>query len=350
MRVAGCCGLGLAVCLLSRAVHAAPPVHADVRLELTRPDDAQGCIDARRLGQAVERRLHRRVFSTGDALLSVRVDWRREDGAFVAEIEVSDQKGPLGRRQLSTKARHCSALDDSLALVVALLVDSPPERVAPPVAAAPPAAKPPPTAKPPIPSAPTESAPLATPAATRIEVPSETLAPREPWQFFVRASGSAAFGLLPSVALAPELAVAARPPRAPLLRVTLDYYLPQTESISASGTARLQRRRVGVEVCAPEAFISLGSLCFGQRLGQLQASGSGFDHSFDRRVFTFAFSGAFDLRFPLGRYFALSLGARLEVPLSRHRFDARLSDGSTHEVFQEPFLQAAARAGVEVEL
>jgi hypothetical protein len=181
-------------------------------------------------------------------------------------------------------------------------------------------------------------------------VPRETLAPREPWQVLVRASALGASGLLQNLAFGPELAVALRPPRAPLIRASLEYYLPQSEQVSSSGGARLHRERLGIELCAPEAFATQLSLCFGQRFGRLSASGFGFDHAFDRRVFTFAFAGGADLRFLSGRYFALSLGARLEVPLSRHRFDARLSDGSTHEVFREPVLSAAARAGIEVEL
>ena len=48
--------------------------------------------------------------------------------------------------------------------------------------------------------------------ATPLELPRDTLAPREPWLFQLRLSGVVAWGLLPGTAFAPEFAVAARPP------------------------------------------------------------------------------------------------------------------------------------------
>lgn len=344
--------LGLAALLLAGAASGSSS-KASARLELERSDDARSCIDSKRLARGVERRLRRRVFDpNAEATLFVHVTLQRREDEFAASIELSDATGVLGRRELTTAARHCSALDDSLALVVALLVESPPER-AEPVEQSP--AKPessrttrPPGAVQPAPAAaPREQTPKVTPS---IEIPRETLAPREPFRFALRASALGGVGLLPGVALGPELGLAVRPPHGPWIVATLEAYLSHTESASADAGARLARQRLGLEICAPEVGISSLSLCFGQRLGAFSASGFGFDHTFERRVVTFAFGAGPDLTFPLGRYFAAMLGARLEVPVSRHRFDAALRDGSVHDLFAEPPVAATLRAGLGGEL
>ncbi|MFZ5896225.1 MAG: hypothetical protein ACOY0T_34540 [Myxococcota bacterium] len=343
LRVSLAIALGVAEVVLSGVAAAAGPARPKARLELARGEDAASCIDSKRLSRAVERRLRRRVFEAERAPLQVRVELSRSQQGFVAHIELSDEMGPLGQRELSTTARHCSALDESLALVVALLVDTPPER--PPVvspatptksepsrAAAPPAEE-----KPPVP-------------ATPLEVPADTPAPREPWTFNLRLSALATRGLLPGTAFAGEFAVTARPPNGPLLRVAVEPTLARDAEVSSGAGATFSRQRLGFEVCAPELFSAHTSLCFGQRLGRLHASGFGFDHPLEQTVFTFALTGAFDVRFPLGRYFALTLGARMEAPLSRHRFSARLSDGSSRDVYSASVLSGGVRAGLEVEL
>lgn len=333
------------IALLLSSEASASPSTASARLELERSEDARGCIDSRRLARAVERRLRRHVFDpNAEATLFVHVVLRRQDAEFVAAIELSDAGGVLGRRELSTEARHCSALDDSIALVIALLVESPPERPAP---APEPEAKSPPLE--PAASAKGEPPAPSKPVAT-IEIPRETLSPREPFGFAIRASALGALGLLPSVSVAPELGFGVRPPRGPWIWATLEAYPPQTERISADAGARLARQRVGLDVCAPEVYFSALSLCLGQRLGTFSASGFGFDHTFERRVLTLAVAAGPDLTFPLGRYFRLFGGARLEVPLSRHRFDAALDDGSVHQLFAEPPAAATLRVGVDAEL
>lgn len=343
MRGAVARSFGVAALLVESAASATPPA-ASARLELERSEDARACLDDKRLVRAVERRLRRAAFDpTKAATLFVRVALSKRENEFVAAIELSDAEGVLGRRELSTSARHCSALDDSLALVVALLVESPPERVAPPPPATPAEPEPPPSAEP-------AKAPVFSASATRIEIPKETLAPREPFRFAVRASAIGAAGLLPRVAVGPELGFAVRPPHGPWVRATVELFLQQTESVASDAGARLSRQRAGLELCAPEVGFPWLALCFGQRVGAFSASGFGFDHSFDRRVMTFALAGGPDLIFPFGRYLSLSVGARLELPLSRHRVDAGLSDGGIRELFVEAPVSATVRAGLDLEL
>jgi len=342
MRARFAFGFGLAACTFAGAAGATSP-HPSARLELTHAPGAERCIDAKRLVRAVEARLSRRVFETDKAPLLLRVELRHEGDAFVAELELADELGELGRRELSSRARHCSALDDSLALVVALLVDTPPARAPEPAKApaSPKHAEKPVEAKPPEPV-----------RATPLELPRDTLAPREPWLFQLRLSGIVAWGLLPSTSFAPEFAVAARPPRGLLWRGSFEYFFSQEARVSSDAGAHFSRQRVGLELCWPDLFGARvsGSICLGQRLGRLAASGFGFDHNLEERVFTFAISGAFDVRFPVGRYFAVTVGGRAELPLSRHRFSARLSDGSNRDVFSEPPVGGMLRAGFETDL
>ena len=124
--------LAFALCALvtggpTRAEAPAPTATLDVN----RAEGAESCLEATALQTAVERRLERSVFvPPGRSAVGVKLHFeRRADRTFVAEVELLDRHGtPLGRRELKTRAAHCSALDDSLALVVALLVDSPEAR------------------------------------------------------------------------------------------------------------------------------------------------------------------------------------------------------------------------------
>src|SRR5258706_2877888 len=100
-------------------------------LSVERGPGAEACLDESQLKRSVERRLKRSVFvSEADASLRLRVSFSAHDGELEARIELSNIDGtPRGTRSLVTTG-HCSALDDSLALSVALLVDEPPEPVA----------------------------------------------------------------------------------------------------------------------------------------------------------------------------------------------------------------------------
>ena len=87
-------------------------------------------------------------------------------------------------------ASHCSALDDSLALSVALLVDQPPD--------------PEPPASPTEPAGPPALAPPAAPPApsklpTPITSPADVSAPREPWQLRFGVAVAAGWGVLPAI-------------------------------------------------------------------------------------------------------------------------------------------------------
>jgi hypothetical protein len=311
-------------------------------LEVTRAAGAEACIDAPHLTKTVEARLKRAVFAgSGSAPLSLSVELSQRDGAWVAKVRIADHLGPLGQRELSSEARHCSALDDSLALVVALLVDTPPARdpatipSPEPVASAQPAPK----------AAPTAAAP------TPLVLPPDTASPREPVRFGARATGALAFGLLPGVGPGIDLAAAARFPSGLRVRVLGELFFEQSASLdNGENGGTFSALRGGSELCG----FSFGprqlsfELCGGQMLGRLAASGVGFDRNADAAQLIVSLAAGADARLPLTEDLGLVLAARAEVPLSRDRFTGRQADGTTAVIFQPAPLLGVLKFGLEV--
>src|SRR5688572_7710227 len=145
-------GLSLSIALFAITAPAAEGERSRARLDLVRTPGTESCIEKRGLERAVERRLRRKVFQEPAGLL-VEVRIARTEGNWIASIVLYDaHRRELGRRELDTAAEDCSALDASLALVLALLVDSPPEPQPEPTEA--PAATPTGAPKPPVPRPP----------------------------------------------------------------------------------------------------------------------------------------------------------------------------------------------------
>jgi hypothetical protein len=285
--------------------------------------------------------LGRKVFRRGAADLILRVEIERADGRWHARIELADEVGPLGARELSTEARHCSALDDSLALVVALLVDTPPERAATSSGVLPaPAAE----AAPPGPGARSEPR-----RATEIRVPADTFAPRQAIRFGLRGHASAAVGLLPGVAPGAGLAVDLWFPRLPRLALLADMYFAQRETLPARDAgASLATERIGIEVC-PE-LVRWGDAgldgCVGQRVGRLRVDGFGFDRNVSTERLVYALAAGADFRLALASWLDLAASIRAEVPLTRDEFTARATDGSSRVVFVPSVVAASVQFGL----
>jgi hypothetical protein len=308
------------------------------RLELVADEGASSCMSKRELEVAVERRLRRKVFRE-PAELDVKVRFTRVGNAWSAELALADAQGrELGRRALDTEAKDCSALDASLALVVALLVDSPPEPPAPPPETPTPEEKP---------------ASLPPPRATSIEVPKETYAPREPWRFVPTLSVSAAYDRLPGFAFGPRAGVAFLPPHFPEFRLSVGALLPR-EQMHESGEfgGRFWLVDALFELC-PLGHSSDSvrlSGCIGQSVGRLSVSGVGFDENDDEPgvdlVVTAGVSSFFLLAPPFGAFIGLGAG----FPLSRNTYSARTAEGERIEVWQRGYVVGTAEAGVGLEL
>jgi hypothetical protein len=339
--------VALAFFIGASTAHAAEPERSFARLELTAPSDARSCIQKPELEQAVERRLRRKVFREPAELL-VEVRLARATNGWTAELVLLDaERRELGRRALDTAAADCSALDASIALIVALLVDAPP---APP---------PPP---PPVETVPVESAPQQRPVLppvprppppTRIELPKDTFAPREPWRFVPMLSFSAAYDRLPGFAYGPRLGIAFLPPRFPEFRLSSGALLPREETLDdAESGGRFWLVDAALELCplTHRGAVVRVSGCVGQSIGRLTVKGIGFDQNGEEPgldfVLTAGASSFIALAGPLGLVIGLGAG----LPLSRNTYSARTADGESAEVWQRGYFIGSGEVGLGLEL
>jgi len=97
-----------------------------VALQWKQAPGAEGCIDRETLQREVEGRLERHVFgepAQADVFLVGQVE--RGESDFVARLSMVAASGRvLGQRELHSDSSDCGRLDDPLALVVALAIDS----------------------------------------------------------------------------------------------------------------------------------------------------------------------------------------------------------------------------------
>ncbi len=319
--------------------------HPTAQLELARAEGANTCLAGPQLVKSVQARLGRSVFVQSDAVLRLRVALEPAERGWVARLTLSDSLGVLGTRELSSKARHCSALDESLALVVALLVDTPPERDL---------SEPATTETASLTSTTKRSSVLAAPARppTPLQIPADTFAPREPWSFDAGLSVSAAVGLVPGLGLGMEAGMGLRAPEGPWLRLVGDWWFAREARIDATRGARVSLRRAGLDVCGFELHAGAAhvSACVGQRAGLLSVEAFGFQQNTASHRLALSLSAGVDSMIPIGRYFGLVCAIRAELPLVRDRFTGQTATGDPSLVFQGAPLAVFARAGVQVRL
>lgn len=342
----------LCVSLLgARSARAAEPTRGAARIAVSKDQDTVACMGENALRRAVEARLRRAVFRHDlKVTLDVRVVFQRGSAGWSAELTMRDGSGQfLGQRSIVTEAAHCSALDDSLALVVALLVDSPPS--APPTEAPPEMPEQTTEPRPALPASEPASKSAQPQPFTTLSVPRDTLAPREPWRFNVSVSGVAALGTIPGLAPGAELGLGAQPPHLPELRLFADGFgrRDQQRSASPSG-AHFDLASIGLELCAP----ALGALrwfgCAGQSLGRLKVTSYGFDQNTSSEHLTYALLVRTGLGFPLFGRLQGRIAARAELPLSRAIFDYGSRDGSERALYEVKPVTAALDLGLIVQL
>ncbi len=302
------------------------------------------CLGEAELRGEVEKRLKRRVFvEPRRAALKVDVAFARRGAQIEARITLASADGtPRGARALATEG-HCSRLDDSLALSVALLVDQPPE----------PEPSPGPPASASAPAAP-ESPPAASPALpatlTTIAIPREVDAPREPWHVQVGAALVTAFRILPQLEPAGSLRVSVLPSHFAAVTLSGEAFRSATAERDASSGARFRLLRVGLSLCeALAAGASVqGGVCVGQKLSWIDVQGFGFDHDGHHEVLGFALTAGGEGRVRLAAPVWLRGYVGVEAPLVRDTFYA--GGASKTRLFRASPAALAAEIGVEVEL
>jgi hypothetical protein len=310
-----------------------------VALTVEHGSGTSACLEAAKLERAVERRLKRRVFvAAPQAQLTMRVVFARRADEMQARIELASADGtPRGTRTLVTE-NHCSTLDDSLALSVALLVDEPPD-----------------------PEPPTSPEPAATPTPTAsvasskkpdriINIPEDVVAPREPWHARFGVSAAGAWGQLPGIRPVLALHLTLVPRGFWPVVLSGDAFWPKSAERDERSGARFELFRVGLAVC-PALFDQPArsvAICVGQRIGWLSAQGYGFDRDQRERRLGYALSlggeGRQRLFGPVS--FRGYLGA--EVPLVRDRFTS--GGRNAAQLFQPSPVGLIGEIGLEAAL
>lgn len=333
---------------LSRAAEPTPsrtssaPAPATVQLDYERERAAASCVSAEQLARDVEARLGRRVFvAAGEAELVARLRARRVAGRFRIELELSDREGQsLGRRELSTRAAHCSALDDSLALVLALAADMPREPSRAAVAPDAPAA---PEASPAV-------APPGRPAlGTPLSIPAKTHAPRLGARLRPSLGGAVAWGLVPGLSPGLELGLELRMNHFWPIRVGAAAFAERAEAARApSQQARLAAQTLAIGVCpwTPALGAFEGALCAVQSLARIRARGVGFDDERREDGWVLHAGAGLSLSHELGPVF-VAASATLLVPVVRRRYF--ITDGVDVTVYEQPWLAGlfGLRVGTE---
>ena len=320
-----------------------------VALRVERDASVEQCIAGAELERAVEARLGRTVFtSQAQAPLAIRLTLaRRGNREWSADLALHAADGTaLGERQITSRGAHCSVLDESLALVIALLVDAP---LAAQVESEARAAR---SAASPASNATNPAKPQAERKPSPLRVPADAHAPRAPWRIEAGASALLSFAVLPGAALGFELGLGVKPAHAPDFRLLGGSYQRRSAETAPGSGGRFALSYLGLEVCPLESRLGpvRGAACVGQIVGTLRATAYGFDeNSSNTRLYYALFARAELLVLVTGRVGA-RFGARAEAPLSRADFVYVAPDGAERRLFQGSAIAAVLGAGLTVRL
>jgi hypothetical protein len=270
---------------------------------------AEACIGARELALAVELRLGRAALvSPAQAELFIEARVEPAPPGFRARITLSDVRGAvLGTRDLESPDPACRALDEQLALVIALLLD--------PDAALGPR---PPVAPPPPPQVVIE----------RVAVPVVAPAPpaREPWRESISLGPALVAGLLPKIGVAAFLRGEIVPPRFVPIElggaVWLNAQADASTAASKGATLSLAYGMLGLCPLVYRTELTTVRGCAEVAVGALRAVGHGFTSSNaagqEQPVAMGSLAGRVSRRLigPL----EIGVGLGLVVPFTRPRF------------------------------
>jgi hypothetical protein len=324
----------LATPLFAQATREAAPVQ--VHLSYQRDPGTAHCPSARELTLGVEGRLRRRVFAAADgADLFVSIRTFREKRRYVALMTLFDSdRHWLGERRLETGARHCSALADSLILVLSLAADvrryaAEPE---PLVAAT---------------SAHSTPLPSRRELSTPLDIPEPAPLPSGGLELQLSLGPAVALGLLPAAALGAQSRLALLLPR--FWPLWVDATLWHAQRLGREQGVRFTLQTVRVGVCPWSAHFGRLRLllCAEEAFGAMRARGFGFDEDVASSHWWAALGASTAAQLPLGPLFVSLSGSGLAPFVQRRYFYA---DGDTVTVYREPRLLGVTTLSVGLDL
>jgi len=346
--------LALAAALGSGAAPAAaeaPPRSSS--LGWVRLPGAEACVGTRELALAVEQRLGRSAF-VPPAQAEVFLDGHVAPAGpgFRARLTLSDAHGVvLGTRELEALEGGCRALDEPLALVIALLIE--PDAI---LAARRPAAPPPHRGveAPCVPAPPPPLPPPAEPPLDDTATGPRPLPPAEPWRESLSLGGAVAAGLLPRAGVALSLRGEIVPPSFFPIEIGGAVWLDATAS-AASGPSRgatlsLSYAMLGLCPLAWSAGGTSVRACAELEVGAIRSVGFGFAGGTgagqEQPVGQVGVTGRVSRRLvgPL----EIGIGLGLVVPFDRARFFYVDAAGNPQELFRMAAVAAVVDGAIGV--
>ncbi len=280
------------------------------------PSGSDACISPSELTTAIERRIGRVFASPSEADLIVRGHVDRTEDGWKATVTASKPDGAsLGSRELSESTSDCRALDASIELVVALMLEQ--EAVPAPQAVA---------------SLSGSGTTVDATAAASKPAPSS-----RGWDVSVALAGEGSVGVVPDPSVAMAAQVEVKPPGFVLIELSAAAWLARSATVQP-GQARVSLLTAGAAAC-PSLWerdpVQLRG-CAGIQAGEFRARGVGFGQDELAIEPAFGLTADVDLSIRFLRYaFArLSLGGWL--PFIRPRFVYEDSSGNAPLVYQPP--------------
>jgi len=293
-------------------VRAEPVPGGEVHVE--RSDRAFDCPNEAELVQATLA-LGTAPAAAGTTPIAIAVRFDRDPRSYVATVSATGRKA--GERELSTEDSDCRRLADSVAVVLAVLLD-----LVPPAAAA--SFEPPAPAEPAAkPAAPKPAPPPVVPPPSTPSPPRSQSEPVPPLVISFRAEGALAYGLLGD-AVSPYVGGAVAVGRGPFaLSLGGDWVAPRDQAFD-----KIQNQNTRVHVGLAYGFADgcfgteqsaargwNGSVCGRLAAGLFSGDGRGFDHHFPQQKAWFAAGPVGTLRYRLTPALGLRFDALVLVAL-----------------------------------
>ena len=318
-----------------------------VALEWPEPGSSERpCIDRDALQEAVEQRLERPVFVAGehaDLIIKGSIEAMSPSGWSVVLTSARPDGAVIGSRELTTQDAECRNLDDSIALVIALVVEAPRTRSKLQIPAKP---KPAPVQTPP-------SAPPSPPKADAARAPATRprAATPDPWRARIGAGGALSSGLLPGVAFGGRLDTLVEPPG----------FVPLAAMISLWAPTRVDDGTVGLEVGAwlaafgacptlVEGRAGAVALCGFFEAGPVRAAPVGLISTNEPTRGHADVLAEARAQIELGRRASAEIAAGAGVPISRNRFTYTAIDGREVELHEAASIRGSAAIGLKLKI
>ena len=280
------------------------------------------CDRSAELERNVAAYLGREAFEA-NAALTIRIGLRRgaDDRAIIADISKIGEDGKVVGTRTVSGGTSCETLDDPLTLVVALMLDAPPEEPQP---------APPP---PPVPLVPPESS---EPDPIPHDPSPEDMDQTTPGFVLLSAGVGSSVGLLPFPNFGPRLQVDLKPRRFWGISIDGLALLGSHTDLPGSGAIDFRLIQAGAALCPLDTIGDRNwlAICGGLEVVWLEAEGSGL--SPHRRKSDWTLSPSLRLQAARQLLGPVLLGGSLGVsfPISRNRYVYRDVAGSSQLAFE----------------